>query len=35
MEGPSTRHMVDGVPDILHIKLPDKTGWDKMAEFSE
>lgn len=35
MDGPSTRHMVDGVPDILHIKLPEKTGWDKMAEFSE
>ncbi|MDQ1636286.1 MAG: hypothetical protein QOJ32_3095 [Frankiaceae bacterium] len=35
MEGPSTRHMVEGVPDILHIKLPDKAGWDKMAEFSE
>jgi quinol monooxygenase YgiN len=35
MEGPSTRHMVDGVPDILHIKLPEKSGWDKMAEFSE
>ena len=29
------RHMVDGVPDILHIKLPEKTGWDKMVEFSE
>ena len=35
MEGPSTRHMVEGVPDILYIKLPDKDGWDKMAEFLE
>lgn len=35
MEGPGTRHMVDGVPDILYIELPDKNGWDKMAEFEE
>jgi quinol monooxygenase YgiN len=28
-----TKHLVAEVPDIIYVDLPDRDGWDKMAEF--
>jgi quinol monooxygenase YgiN len=33
LEEDETRQFVAEVPDIIYIDVPDRDGWDKMAEF--
>jgi quinol monooxygenase YgiN len=34
LENTSSRDLVAEVPDIVHVNIPDRNGWDKLAEFS-
>ena len=33
LEEDATRPLVAEVPDIIYVEIPDRDGWDKMAEF--